>query len=139
MTAFENAARVFHACESSEGWDACLEYAEPDAAFEAQAGPLVEIRTVEDYANWMANEVPVWMPDGHYHLHASAWDEEHGVALFFATFHGNHTGEGGPVAPTGREMKSDYVFAVFTNGDGRVEKITKIWNAQWAMEQLGWV
>ena len=97
MSAFENAARVFHACESSEGWDACREYAEPDAAFEAQAGPVAAFETVEEYADWMADDVPPWMPDGHYHLHASAWDEEHGIALFFATFHGSHTGEGGPV------------------------------------------
>ena len=139
MSAFENAARVFHACESSEGWEACRPFADPGATFEAQAGPLSDLETVEQYAEWMANDVPKWMPDGRYDLHASAWDEERGVALFFATFHGTHAGDGGPVPPTHQQMNTDYVFAVFTNGEGRVERMTKVWNAHWAMQQLGWV
>lgn len=137
MTAFENAARVFHACESSEGWEACRPYAEPDASFESQAGPVAELDTAEAYAEWMVG-VADWMPDGHYHLHASGWDEENRAATFFATFHGRHSGEGGPVPPTNREMKSHYVFVLFMNGDGRVERMVKVWNAAWAMEQLGW-
>ena len=46
MSPFENATRVFHACESSEGWEACRQYVEPGASFEAQAGPLAEVDTV---------------------------------------------------------------------------------------------
>lgn len=137
MSAFENAARLFHACESSEGWEACRELAAPDAAFEAQAEPLDQLETVEAYAEWMAG-VAEWMPDAHYHLHASAWDEEERAALFFATFHGHHTGEGGPVPPTDGEMKSHYAFAIFMNADDRAERMCKIWNAPRAMEQLGW-
>lgn len=139
MSAFDNAARVFHACESSEGWEACRRFVADGASFEAQAGPLADFETVEDYADWMASDVPEWMPDGHYHLHASAWDEEHRAATFFATFHGSHTGEGGPVPPTNREMKSHYVFVLFVDSDDRVERMCKIWNSHWAMEQLGWV
>jgi predicted ester cyclase len=137
MSAFENATRFFHACESSEGWEGCRQYVEPDASFEAQAGPLVELDTVEGYTEWMADAAD-WMPDGHYHLHSSAWDGENRAAMFFATFHGSHTGEGGPVPPTGREMKSHYVYVLFMNGDDRVERMCKIWNAPWAMDQLGW-
>ena len=65
-------------------------------------------------------------------------DEENRAATFFATFHGHHTGEGGPVPPTNREMRSHYVFVMFMNGDDRVEKVYKTWNAAWAMKQLGW-
>jgi len=137
MSAFENATRVFHACESSKGWDPCREYVEDGASFECQAGPLAEVNTVQGYAEWMAG-VPSWMPDGHYHLHTSAWDEESRAATFFATFHGSHTGEGGPVPPTNREMNSHYVFVMLMNDDDRVAKVYKIWNAAWAMEQLGW-
>jgi hypothetical protein len=128
MSAFENATRVFHACESSEGWEGCRQYVEPGATFEAQAGPLAEFGTVKEYAEWMAD----------YDLHTSAWDEESRAAMFFATFHGHHTGEGGPVPPTNREMNSHYVFVMFMNGEDRVERMYKIWNAHWAMEQLGW-
>ena len=48
MSALENATRFFHACERSEGWAGCESYVEPGASFEAQAGPLVEIHTVQD-------------------------------------------------------------------------------------------
>lgn len=137
MSAFENAARVFHACESSAGWQACREYVEPDASFEAQAGPLVEVATVQDYAEWMVG-VATWMPDGGYELHTSAWDEENRAATFFATFRGRHTGEGGPVPPTNRDMNSHYVFVMVMNDEDRVRKIYKIWNAAWALQQLGW-
>lgn len=138
MSAFENASRVFHACESSEGWEACSEHVEPDAPLEAQAAPLVDVKTFRAYAEWMAG-VADWMPDGHYHLHASSWDEENRAATFFATFHGHHSGEGGPLPPTGREMKSHYVFVMFMNDDDRVERVVKIWNAHWALDQLGWL
>jgi len=137
MSAFENAARFFHACESSEGWEACRQYVEPAAPFESQAGPVAELTTVEDYAEWMVG-VTSWMPDGRYDLHTSAWDEENRAATFFATFSGHHSGEGGPVPPTNREMSSHYVFVLEMNDDDRVAKMYKIWNAAWAMEQLGW-
>jgi len=138
MSPLENATRFFHACESSEGWEACQQYVEAGASFEAQAGPLTEIHSVRDYTEWMAG-VPAWMPDGRYDLHSSAWDEENRVAMFFATFHGHHTGEGGPVPPTNQKMSSDYVYALYMNEDGRVAKMRKVWNAAWAMRQLGWV
>lgn len=138
MSAFENATRFFHACESSEGWEACEPYVEPSASFEAQAGPVAEFDTPKEYVDWMAG-VPVWMPDGHFHIHTSAWDEENRAATFFATFHGTHAGEGGPIPPTNREMSSHYVFVLVMSADDRVEKMYKIWNAHWAMEQLGWV
>jgi hypothetical protein len=137
MSAFENATRFFHACESSEEWESCRQYAEPGASFEAQAAPVAGFETAKEYVDWMAG-VPGWMPDGGYDLHASAWDEERRAALFFATFHGHHSGEGGPVPPTNQEMNSHCVFVLFTSGDDRVEKMYKIWNAAWAVEQLGW-
>lgn len=137
MSAFENAARFFHACESSKGWEACRPYVAAGASFEAQAEPLAEFDKVQDYVEWMA-DVPDWMSDLGYDIHTSAWDEENRAATFFATFHGRHTGEGGPVPPTNREMVSHYVFVLFMDADDRVEKMYKIWNAPWAMKQMGW-
>ena len=137
MSAFENATRVFNACESSQGWEACKPYVEPGATLEAQVGMLTEVGTGEDYAEWMAH-TPGMMPDARYDLHASAWDEENRAATFFATFHGRHTGDGGPVPPTNREMSSHYVFVLFMIDDDRVERAVKIWNDVWAMNQLGW-
>ena len=35
----------------------------------------------------------------------------------FAVFHGTHSGEGGPVAPTGNPVATDYVYVIEFDGD----------------------
>ena len=58
--------------------------------------------------------------------------------MFFATFNGSHTGEGGPVPPTGQATTTHYVYVVEVNADGKVSGLTKIWNAPWTLKELGW-
>ena len=41
--------------------------------------------------------------------------------------------------PTNRETRTDYVYVLTMNGDGKVEKMVKIWNAPWALKELGWM
>jgi hypothetical protein len=89
--------------------------------------------------DWMAGLIDQPMPSARYELHNSAYDENTRTALFFATFHGKHTGEGGPVPPTNRETHSHYVYALTMNNDDKVERMVKVWNAPWAMKELGWV
>ena len=47
-----------------------------------------------------------------------------------------HTGQGGP-PPTGKRTSSDYVYSMDFDGD-KIRHMTKIWNAGWAMKELGW-
>jgi hypothetical protein len=56
-----------------------------------------------------------------------------------ATFHATHSGEGGPVPPTGKETHTHYVYFLTMNDDDKVEKMVKVWNAPWAMTELGWM
>ena len=44
-----------------------------------------------------------------------------------AVFSGTHTGEGGPVPPTGKSVAADYVYVMQFDGD-RIRHMTKIWN-----------
>jgi hypothetical protein len=74
-----------------------------------------------------------------YEVHSSAFDETNSAALFFATFKGEHTGEGGPVPATGKQTQTHYVFVIKMNSDNKVSHMTKIWNATWALNELGWV
>ncbi|MEZ5738396.1 MAG: hypothetical protein R3E68_02290 [Burkholderiaceae bacterium] len=76
---------------------------------------------------------------GTYTLHAAGWDEANRTALFFATYSASHTGEGGPVPPTGRHVDAHYVYALRMNADDKVDKMTKIWHSQHSMVALGWV
>ena len=70
-------------------------------------------------------------------LDHSAWDEQTRTALFFATFHGTHSGEGGPVPPTGNTIAADYVYVMDFDGD-KIRHMTKIWNDGQSLKQLGW-
>jgi len=139
MEAFNNARKFFDACEAPKGWDGCKQYVVKDAPFLAQSEPLVDVKTVESYCDWMASFGTVTVPGATYDLHTSAYDEETRTALFFATYHAKHTGEGGPVAPTQKVTHSDYVYALKMNEDNKVERMVKIWNAPWAMKELGWM
>lgn len=139
MSAFENASAFFHACESLKGWSGCQQYVAKDAVFSAQCEPIADITTVENYTQWMAGLGSVTLPGCRYVLNASAFDEISNTAMFFGTFFGKHSGEGGPVPPTGKETETQYVYILKMNAAGLIEKMTKVWNAPWAMNELGWM
>ncbi|WP_215223679.1 hypothetical protein [Echinicola shivajiensis] len=139
MKAFENAKTFFHNCESAKGWEACKSYVAENAKFNAQSEALNDITKVQDYVNWVEHLSNITMPGSTYNLHASAYDESNSTALFFSTFTGKHSGDGGPIAPTNKTTNSEYVYALKMNGEGKVESMTKIWNSSWAMRELGWM
>jgi predicted ester cyclase len=132
----ETAEKFFAACETGMGWQECRAYCHPDATFSAQAGALAGIGTLEQYAEWMKGLFTP-LPDGSYDLKAFATDEERGVVTAYAVFSGSHTGEGGPVPPTGKSIQSDYVYAMAFDGD-KIRHMTKIWNDGFALKELGW-
>ncbi len=137
MTAFENATRFFSACEAPEGWAGCKQYVAEGASFAAQSEPLLEVTTVKAYCEWMYGFATI-APGATYDLHASAYDEQTQTAIFFATYHARHTGEGGPVPPTHKETHSHYVYSLTMDSDHKVARMVKVWNAPWAMRELGW-
>ena len=130
------AARFFDACETGKGWDGCRRYCYPDATFVAQAGALQDVRTLESYTEWMKGLfTPV--PDGSYELRSFAVDAERNNVTAYGVFRGTHTGQGGPVPPTGKKVEADYVYVMQFDGD-RIRHMTKIWNDGISMKQLGW-
>ncbi len=139
MDKFDNATAFFHACEGLEGWSGCRKYVSDGARFTAQCEPLVEIDTIEQYSEWMAGLGKGPLAGCGYKINASSFDEKTDTALFYATFTGKHSGEGGPVPATGKTTNSHYVYALKMNDSGLVEELTKIWNAPWALAELGWV
>jgi len=133
----DQAERFFDACETGKGWDACREFCLPDATFSAQAGALADVGTVEAYTEWMKGMfTPV--PNGRYQLRSFAVDEERNSVMAFAVFHGTHTGEGGPVPPTGKSVAADYVY-VMEFEESRIRHLTKVWNDAISLQQLGWM
>ena len=139
MSAFETATDFFHACETLKGWEGCKQYVAPGAVFSAQCEPLVDIDTVEGYADWMAALGSGALPGCSYDLHSSSYDESTRTAIFFATFHGTHTGDAGPVPPTNQQTNSHYVYVLTLDENDLISSMVKVWNAPWALGELGWV
>jgi predicted ester cyclase len=132
----EAAERFFDACETGKGWEACRKYCHPDATFSAQADALGDVVTLEAYTEWMKGLLtPV--PDGSYEIRSFGADESRNNVIAYAVFRGTHTGEGGPVPPTGRKVEADYVYVMDFDGD-KIRHMTKIWNDGISMKQLGW-
>jgi predicted ester cyclase len=130
------AKQFFEACENGKGWEACKVYCTSDASFSAQAEPLAEIRTLQGYTDWMKGLLG-FMPDGRYTVKSFAIDSERNNVCAYGVFSATHTGEGGPLPPTGKSTNTDYVYVMEFQG-GRIRHMTKIWNSGWALRELGW-
>ena len=63
------ARQFFEAREAGDGWAACRAYCKPDASFSAQAEPLVDVKTMQGYADWMQS-----LMQSHYDLKCFAMD-----------------------------------------------------------------
>ena len=137
MSTITSAAEAFFtACEEGKGWDVCKAYCTPDATFSAQAEPLLDLKTLEQYTDWMKGLMTV-MPDGRYELKSFATDAARSNVAAYGVFYATHTGPGGPVPPTGKSIATDYVYVMQFEG-GKIVHMTKIWNAGLALKALGW-
>ena len=132
----EIAGKFFEACETGKGWEGCKQYCKPAATFSAQAEPLAEMGTLQQYTEWMKGLLTP-IPDGRYEVKSFATDEKRNSVCAYAVFSGTHTGQGGPCPPTGNRVNSDYVYVMEFDGD-KIRHMTKIWHAGWAMKELGW-
>jgi len=130
------AEAFFDACETGKGWEVCSGYCTPNATFSAQGEPLLDIKTLAQYADWMKGITKV-LPDARYEVKSFATDSERNNVAAYGVFSGTHTGEGGPVPPTGSTVSTDYVYVMQFEGD-KIAHMTKIWNAGLALKELGW-
>jgi predicted ester cyclase len=130
------AEEFFEACETGKGWTGCHAYCTPSATFSAQASPLKDVKTLEQYTDWMKAIMSIF-PGAHYELKSFAVDESRKNVSAFAVFHATHTGQGGPVPPTGRSMSTDYVYIMHFQGD-KIHHMDKVWNAELALKEIGW-
>jgi predicted ester cyclase len=132
----ETALRFYDACETGQGWEECQQYCHPDATFSAQAPALEGVDSVQAYTEWMKGLFAP-LPDGRAEVRSSAVDEQRNKVLVYGVFHATHTGEGGPVPPTGKSAAAEYVYDMAFEGD-KIRHMTKIWNDGATLQQLGW-
>ena len=137
MASFTTIAKqFFDACETGKGWQGCAKYCTPNATFSAQAEPLADLKTLEQYTDWMKGLL-TFIPDGRYVVKSFATDDDRKSVCAFGVFSGTHSGQGGPCPPTGKSTSTDYVYVMEFEGD-KIRHMTKIWNDGWALRQLGW-
>jgi hypothetical protein len=108
------------------------------ATFVAQSEPLTGVNTVQAYCEWIKGFGTVTAAGAHYELHAQGYDDAKREAVFFATYHATHVGEGGPVPATHKTTHSHYVYVLTMDANDQVAHMVKVWNASWAMRELGW-
>jgi len=132
----ETAQAFFVTCETGKGWEGCSAYCTADATFTAQAEPLADVKTLQQYTDWMKGLLTV-LTDGSYEVKSFATDAERNNVCAFAVFTGTHLA-GGPVPPTGKTTKTDYVYVMQFEGE-KIAHMTKIWNSGLALKELGWV
>ena len=106
------------------------------ASFSAQAGALAGVETLQAYTDWMKGLFQP-LPDGRYEMRSFAVDDDRRHVVAYGVFRGTHTGEGGPVPPTGKQVEADYVYVMEFDGD-RIRHMTKIWNDGFSLAQIGW-
>ena len=135
-TITEIANKFFVACETGKGWEGCQAYCKPDATFSAQAEPLLAIKSLAGYAEWM-KAILGPLPDGRYTLKSFATDNDRKNVCAYAVFTGTHSGQGGPVPPTGKTTNTDYVYVMEFDGE-KIQHMTKIWHSGLAVKDLGW-
>ena len=104
-----------------------LGYCKPEASFAAQAEALADVTTLEAYTDWMKG-LYTFMPDAGYDLKSWGVDAERNNVCAYAVFFGTHTREGGPCPPTGKSVRSDYVYVMSFEGDKIAHlRIMKLW------------
>jgi len=136
MSITETAHQFFEACETGKGWEGCKQYCHDSASFSCQAEPLVDVTTLAGYADWMKGIFGP-LPDATYELKSFAIDNERRNVSAFGVFKATHTGDGGPVPPTGKKVESDYVYVMDFEGN-KISHVTKIWHSGLALKALGW-
>ena len=92
---------------------------------------------IEPHTDWMKGLYTL-MPDAGYDLKSWGVDAERNNVCGYAVFSGTHTGEGGPCPPTGKSVRSDYVYVMSFEG-GKIAHLTKIWNSGYALREIGWL
>ena len=129
------AQQFFDACETGKGWEVCKAYCTPDATFVAQAEPLLDVKTLAAYTDWMKGLLTV-LTDGRYEVKSFATDTARNNVAAYGVFTGTHLA-GGPMAPTGKTTVTDYVYVMQFTGD-KISHMTKIWHSGLALKELGW-
>jgi len=117
MTSITSVAQeFFDACETGKGWGACIAYCTPDATFSAQAEPLLDVKTLAQYTEWMKGLLTI-LRDGRYEVKSFATDPARNNVSAYAVFHATHNGSFEPVPDfTPMNLRWSYTHETYIDG-----------------------
>src|SRR5215467_1563238 len=85
MSITDVAEAFFDACETGKGWEVCGAYCTPNATFSAQAEPLLDVKTLAQYTDWMKGMLTV-LPDARYEVKSFATDSARNSVVAYGVF-----------------------------------------------------
>src|SRR5258708_12370592 len=86
MASITDVARdFFTACETGAGWEGCKAYCQPDATFAAQVDGLAELKTLQQYAEWMKGLMTI-LENGRYEVKSFATHPDRATVSPYAVF-----------------------------------------------------
>lgn len=132
----DTALQFIQDVEAGKGWAACRQYCHPDAAFSSQTGNFAGIDTVEGYAEAMKASFATF-PDYGGDVRSCGVDDQRRHVIVYGRSWGTHTGEGGPVPPTGKRFEIDAVGVMAFDGD-LIRHLTVVADGASVAQQLGW-
>lgn len=138
-TLSQSAERFVVSVAPGQRWEAWRPYCHPDATFRKVGTSSVGMEvhdSLREFAESTKAMVAVF-PDLRVELRSLAVDEEHGIAMVYLVIEGTHTGEGGPVPPTGRSFEVDAAYVMEFDGD-RLRHLTMVMNELVVDKRLGW-
>ena len=122
MSGFKVAKQFFEACEAGEGW-VLPKFVADDAVFAAQSEPIVDIKSVKDYAEWMKKMGGVLKSN---YAHSSARMNKR-CAFFLLLFTRPTLGRAVRCSLTSRP--TPIMFMRYDSQNDAVTSMTKIWSA----------
>lgn len=123
------ATAFFGLCEEGAGWEAVKRYCSPEASFNCLTDVLAQMRSLKEYVEWMKVSTAEQFTDFRSRIHFMGSDQERSNMLYFATFQFT--------TPEGKQLDSHFVYLLYFTDDQKISHMTKIWNAPWALTQLG--
>lgn len=140
MSTMQQAAERFMlGVKPGQGWEAWQPFCHPDATFRKLGTSSVGMEvhdSLREFAESTKALVALF-PDLREELRSLAIDEARQIAIAYLVIKGTHTGEGGPVPPTGKAFEVDAVYVMSFDGD-RLRHLTMVMNDLVVDKQLGW-
>ena len=105
----------------------------PDFARHCEATPDVDVRSLDDFKEFLRNDAAAFPDNVQTFTHVVAEGEQIGI---FATYAGTHLGALGPFPPTGR--RAEFSFAgVFRVENDKIAEFWITWDNMTILAQLG--